>query len=231
MRDARRRLRLRDRDRRRPPHRLRRARRGHHAFLPEDVLLLPNTSGCETADEAVRVARLARAGGPAGLGQARGDPRPALPAARSGRDAAGRGDARRGRLHGAAVRAARPGARRRSSRRSAARPSCRSPRRSGAGRGLKLRDAIRIMIEQAEVPRRRRRGARLAVARRRGDGARRRRRPRQHGDRARRAIRSRWRGRSRSRVEAGRTAFLAGLMEEARPGGAVEPARGRVTQP
>ena len=33
------------------------------AFLPEDVLLLPNTSGCETADEAVRNARLARAGG------------------------------------------------------------------------------------------------------------------------------------------------------------------------
>jgi thiazole synthase len=33
------------------------------SFLPEDVLLLPNTSGCETADEAVRSARLARAGG------------------------------------------------------------------------------------------------------------------------------------------------------------------------
>jgi thiazole synthase len=32
------------------------------AFLPE-VLLLPNTSGCETAEEAVRSARLARAGG------------------------------------------------------------------------------------------------------------------------------------------------------------------------
>jgi thiazole synthase len=33
------------------------------SFLPEDVLLLPNTAGCETAAEAVRVARLARAGG------------------------------------------------------------------------------------------------------------------------------------------------------------------------
>jgi thiazole synthase len=33
------------------------------AFLPDDVLLLPNTSGCATADEAVRTARLARAGG------------------------------------------------------------------------------------------------------------------------------------------------------------------------
>src|SRR4051812_27909140 len=32
-------------------------------FLPEDVLLLPNTAGCTTADEAVRIARLARAGG------------------------------------------------------------------------------------------------------------------------------------------------------------------------
>jgi thiazole synthase len=31
--------------------------------LPESVMLLPNTAGCETADEAVRVARLARAGG------------------------------------------------------------------------------------------------------------------------------------------------------------------------
>lgn len=33
------------------------------SFLPEDVLLLPNTSGCETANEAVRSAKLARAGG------------------------------------------------------------------------------------------------------------------------------------------------------------------------
>ena len=32
-------------------------------WLPEGVLLLPNTAGCETAAEAVRVARLARAGG------------------------------------------------------------------------------------------------------------------------------------------------------------------------
>ena len=33
------------------------------SFLPEGVLLLPNTAGCETASESVRVARLARAGG------------------------------------------------------------------------------------------------------------------------------------------------------------------------
>jgi thiazole synthase len=32
-------------------------------WLPEGVMLLPNTAGCETAEEAVRVARLARAGG------------------------------------------------------------------------------------------------------------------------------------------------------------------------
>lgn len=32
-------------------------------FLPPDVLLLPNTSGATTAEEAVRLARLARAGG------------------------------------------------------------------------------------------------------------------------------------------------------------------------
>jgi len=33
------------------------------SFLPADVMLLPNTAGCTTAEEAVRVARLARAGG------------------------------------------------------------------------------------------------------------------------------------------------------------------------
>jgi len=33
------------------------------SFLPDDLLLLPNTAGAKTAEEAVRVARLARAGG------------------------------------------------------------------------------------------------------------------------------------------------------------------------
>ena len=33
------------------------------SFLPDDVLLLPNTSGAATAEEALRIARLARAGG------------------------------------------------------------------------------------------------------------------------------------------------------------------------
>ena len=32
-------------------------------YLPEGVSLLPNTAGSATADEAVRIARLARAGG------------------------------------------------------------------------------------------------------------------------------------------------------------------------
>ncbi len=32
-------------------------------YVPDHILLLPNTSGAETADEAVRMARLARAGG------------------------------------------------------------------------------------------------------------------------------------------------------------------------
>ena len=32
-------------------------------WLPEGIMLLPNTAGCQTAEQAVRVARLARAGG------------------------------------------------------------------------------------------------------------------------------------------------------------------------
>src|SRR5262245_11697697 len=32
-------------------------------WLPDGVMLLPNTAGCETAEDAIRVARLARAGG------------------------------------------------------------------------------------------------------------------------------------------------------------------------
>jgi len=32
-------------------------------FIPDNVTLLPNTSGARTGDEAVRIARLARAGG------------------------------------------------------------------------------------------------------------------------------------------------------------------------
>src|SRR3989442_9671251 len=39
------------------------------SFLPDDVLLLPNTAGSETADEAGRVPRPPRAGGPPHLVQ------------------------------------------------------------------------------------------------------------------------------------------------------------------
>ena len=89
------------------------------SFLPEEVLLLPNTSGCETADEAVRSAS---SHGPAasGLGQARGHPRPALPPARSGRDAARR-----------------PTSSRRASRSS---PTSSRPRAGQEARGGRLRD-------------------------------------------------------------------------------------------
>ena len=121
------------------------------AFLPDDVLLLPNTSGCETADEAVRSARLARAGGlPDWIKlEVIPDPHYLLPDP------------------------SRPSARPRSSSPRAS-PSCRTcfpdpvlarkleeagcatvmPLAApiGSGRGLKLKDSIRIMIEQAEVP-------------------------------------------------------------------------------
>src|SRR3989304_2708571 len=46
------------------------------SFLPEDVMLLPNTAGCETAEEAIRVARLARAGGLPDWMQVRANPVP-----------------------------------------------------------------------------------------------------------------------------------------------------------
>ena len=32
-------------------------------YLPDQIMLLPNTAGCATAEEAIRIARLARAGG------------------------------------------------------------------------------------------------------------------------------------------------------------------------
>ena len=78
------------------------------SFLPEEVLLLPNTSGCETADEAVRSAKLARAGGLPDWVKLEviPDPRYLLPdpveTLKRG------GDARRGRLHGPALRPSGP---------------------------------------------------------------------------------------------------------------------------
>jgi thiazole synthase len=120
------------------------------AYLP-DVLLLPNTSGCETADEAVRTARLARAGGlPDWIKlEVIPDPRYLLPD------------------HVETLRAAEilvaegftvlpyvlPDpvlARRLEEVGCATVMPLAAP--IGSGRGLKLKDSIRIMVERAEVP-------------------------------------------------------------------------------
>ena len=121
------------------------------AFLPENVLLLPNTSGCETADEAVRSARLARAGGLPDWVKLEviPDPRYLLPdPVETLRAAAALVEdgftvlpyilpdpvlAKKLEEIGCAT----------------VMPLA-AP--IGSGRGLKLRDAIRIVIEQAEVP-------------------------------------------------------------------------------
>ena len=95
----------------------------------------------------------------------------------------------------------------------------------GSGRGLKLRHAIEIMIEQAEVPVDRRRRARRAVAGRRGDGAGRRRRARQHRDRARRRSRRDGARLPPRRSRPAAPARLAGLIEELEIAEAVEPDR------
>jgi thiazole synthase len=120
------------------------------AYLP-DVLLLPNTSGCETADEAVRTARLARAGGlPDWIKlEVIPDPRYLLPdpveTLRAAEILITDGFtvlpyvlpdpvlARRLEEVGCAT----------------VMPLA-AP--IGSGRGLKLKDSIRIMVEQAEVP-------------------------------------------------------------------------------
>jgi thiazole synthase len=121
------------------------------AALPEGVLLLPNTSGCETAEEAVRTARLARAGGlPDWIKlEVIPDPRYLLPDPVETLLAAETLVAEgftvlpyvlpdpvlAKKLEEAGCATVMPLA---------------AP--IGTGRGLKLRDAIRIMIEQAEVP-------------------------------------------------------------------------------
>jgi thiazole synthase len=120
-------------------------------FLPEDILLLPNTAGCETAEEAVRVARLARAGGLPDWVKLEviPDPRHLLPdpveTLRAAEILVADGFtvlpymlpdpvlARK--LVAAGCATVMPLA---------------AP--IGTGRGLKLRDSIRIMIEEAEVP-------------------------------------------------------------------------------
>jgi thiazole synthase len=121
------------------------------SFLPDEVLLLPNTSGCETADEAVRMARLARAGGlPDWIKlEVIPDPRYLLPdpveTLKAAEVLVDEGftvlpymlpdPVLAKRLEEAGCATVMPLA---------------AP--IGTGRGLKLRDTIRIMIEQAEVP-------------------------------------------------------------------------------
>jgi thiazole synthase len=121
------------------------------AFLPEDVLLLPNTSGAETAEEAVRAARLARAGGlPDWIKlEVIPDPRYLLPdpveTLRAAETLVEEGftvlpyvlpdPVLQKRLEAVGCSTVMPLA---------------AP--IGSGRGLKLKDSIRIMVEQAEVP-------------------------------------------------------------------------------
>jgi thiazole synthase len=120
-------------------------------FLPDEVLLLPNTAGCETADEAVRVARLARAGGlPDWIKlEVIPDPRYLLPdpveTLRAAEMLVEEGftvlpymlpdPVLAKRLEEAGCATVMPLA---------------AP--IGSGRGLKLREAIRIMVEEAEIP-------------------------------------------------------------------------------
>ena len=120
-------------------------------WLPEGVMLLPNTAGCETAEEAVRVARLARAGGlPDWIKlEVIPDPRYLLPDGEQTLEAARTlvddgftvlpyvqpDPVLQRKLEDAGCATVMPLA---------------SP--IGSGRGLKLRHTIEIMIEQAEVP-------------------------------------------------------------------------------
>jgi len=121
------------------------------SFLAEDILLLPNTSGCETAEEAVRMAKLARAGGlPDWIKlEVIPDPRYLLPdpveTLKAAETLVADGftvlpymlpdPVLAKKLEEAGCATVMPLA---------------AP--IGTGRGLKLRDSIRIMIEQAEVP-------------------------------------------------------------------------------
>jgi len=121
------------------------------SFLPEGVMLLPNTAGCQTAEEAVRVARLARAGGlPDWIKlEVIPDPRYLLPDPVETLRAAGQlleegftvlpyvlpDPVLQKKLEAIGCAAVMPLA---------------AP--IGTGRGLKLRYAIQIMVEQKEAP-------------------------------------------------------------------------------
>ena len=120
-------------------------------WLPEGVMLLPNTAGCQTAEEAVRVARLARAGGlPDWIKlEVIPDPRYLLPdgeqTLRAAEELVTDGftvlpyvfpdPILQRKLEAVGCATVMPLA---------------AP--IGTGRGLKLRHAIEIMVEQAEVP-------------------------------------------------------------------------------
>jgi thiazole synthase len=120
-------------------------------YLPEDVTLLPNTAGSATAEEAVRIARLARAGGlPDWIKlEVIPDPHYLLPdpveTLKAAEQLVGEGftvlpyvlpdPVLQKKLEAAGCAAVMPLA---------------SP--IGSGRGLKLRHTIEIMVEQAEVP-------------------------------------------------------------------------------
>jgi thiazole synthase len=120
-------------------------------YLPGDVTLLPNTAGSATADEAVRIARLARAGGLPDWVKLEviPDPRYLLPDPVETLKAAEQlvddgftvlpyvfpDPVLQKRLEAVGCAAVMPLA---------------SP--IGSGRGMKLRHAIEIMVEQAEVP-------------------------------------------------------------------------------
>jgi thiazole synthase len=120
-------------------------------FLPDDILLLPNTAGCETAEEAVRVARLARAGGLPDWVKLEviPDPRHLLPdpveTLRAAEILVEDGFTVLPYMLPDPVLA-----------RKLAEAGCATvmPLAApiGTGRGLKLRDSIRIVIEEAEVP-------------------------------------------------------------------------------
>ena len=188
-------------------------------------MLLPNTAGSATPEEAVRIARLARAGGLPDWIKLEVIPDPRWPAARSGRARSRRpsSSSTRGspcsrtcfpdpvlqkRLEAVGCAAVMPLA---------------SP--IGSGRGLKLRHAIEIMVEQAEVP----------VVVDAGLGA-----PSQAAEAmelgadavlvntaiARADDPAAMAGAFRLAVEAGRAARLAGLIEERETAEAVEPAGG-----
>ena len=121
------------------------------SYLPEETLLLPNTSGSETADEAVRTSRLARAGGLPDWVKLEviPDPRYLLPDPVETLRAAATlvedgftvlpyvlpDPVLAKKLEEVGCATVMPLA---------------AP--IGSGRGLKLRDSIRIIVEQAEVP-------------------------------------------------------------------------------